>query len=75
MSPLGCNSCSCYKVLEDFIFWSGAGLGELCVFKPVVSVRLIWEGGWPVQTLIFEPRAVWDQGFSLWCVPDGGKGH
>ena len=23
------------KVLEDFIFWRGAGLGELCVFKPV----------------------------------------
>ena len=38
-------------------------------------MRLIWDGRWPVPTLIFEPRAVWGQGFSLWCFPDGRKGH
>lgn len=38
-------------------------------------MRLIWDGRWPVPTLVFEPRAVWGQGFSLWCFPDGRKGH
>jgi hypothetical protein len=42
------------------------------VFKPAQLLRASsgMEVGW-FRLLIFEPRAAWGQGFSLWCFPDG----